>query len=345
MTDKKMHAKNAMMGLAAGDSLSWTSMFHRSYQLPPWTRRLRREIDASSETTNVITVPMPFSLNQPASFFDICPADKTEWAAFTSKIILESSAGNYFDNAKNEWLKLSESLEPIRGSIAVQTALENLKKNILPPRSGKENPHYFDDNALARAVPIGICCSGDPGKAAEIAGVDSSITNSEDGIWAAQCIAAVISLTCSGEQPSDAVSAGYKFLPDSSWVKRTVTEALELSKNGDSLFSLLPNVQNKLINREYSYGIAAPETLAAALLIFLKCGQDFDKAVMTSLCFPKAGETLPAVTGALAGSLKNEDLFSGEWAGALSKLKGISIPSLTGINYVDLAEKISNYRI
>lgn len=88
MSDIKQRAKNAMIGLAIGDSISWTSMFHRSVLLPPWTRRIRREIDAASETTNVIVTPMPFSLNQPAKYFNISPTDETEWAAF-SRIFIE----------------------------------------------------------------------------------------------------------------------------------------------------------------------------------------------------------------------------------------------------------------
>ena len=68
MNEIKQRAKNAMIGLAIGDSISWTSMFHRSVLLPQWTRRIRREIDASSETTNVLLTPMPFSLNQPAKY-------------------------------------------------------------------------------------------------------------------------------------------------------------------------------------------------------------------------------------------------------------------------------------
>jgi len=44
----KQRAFNAMMGLATGDAISWPSLYHRSYLLPFWTRRIRREIDCES---------------------------------------------------------------------------------------------------------------------------------------------------------------------------------------------------------------------------------------------------------------------------------------------------------
>ena len=62
MNELKIRARNAMIGLAIGDAISWSAMFHRSYLLPPWTRRIRREIDASSEATNVILQPTPFRM-------------------------------------------------------------------------------------------------------------------------------------------------------------------------------------------------------------------------------------------------------------------------------------------
>ena len=46
MNELQQRARNAMIGLAIGDAISWTSMFHRSVLLPLWTRRIRREMDS-----------------------------------------------------------------------------------------------------------------------------------------------------------------------------------------------------------------------------------------------------------------------------------------------------------
>lgn len=342
MNDLKQRSKNSMIGLAIGDSLSWTSMFHRSFLLPQWTRRIRREIDASSETTNILLTPIPFSLNQPAKFFNISPTDKTEWAAFSAEILLKNDFDSYNQSVLEEWVKLSNSKDPVKGGVSTQAALQNLRNGIQPPQSGKQNPHYFDDGAMSRSVPIGIIYSGHPDKAAKLAYIDAVVTNSEDGVWAAQAIAVVISLACFGASIDEAINEAYKYLPETSWIRRTVDEAMSIVKNSDSIFSILPEIQNKIVNREYSYGNVAPETLALTLIIAKLHGNDFEKAITSAACFAKSGETLPAMVGALVGAMQSK-LFAGDsWLGAIETLKGISVPGSEGKNYLKLVEEISN---
>lgn len=342
MNEIKQRAKNAMIGLAIGDSISWTSMFHRSVLLPQWTRRIRREIDASSETTNVLLTPMPFSLNQPAKYFNISPTDKTEWAAFAAEIVMESNLKTYEQKVFDEWIKLANSHIPIRGGVSTQAAISNFKRGLKPPETGKQNPHYFDDGAMIRAVPIGIICSGHPEEAACLAEIDASVTNSEDGIWAAQAIASAISLICAGRSRSEAINAAYQYLPESSWIKRVVDEAMHLAEKSDSVFSILPELQNRIVNREYSYGNIAPETLALTLVIVKLHGDDFEKAISTSVCFAKSGETVPAIVGALVGAIQAQNIVSNYWLASIEKLKGISIPNFAEKNYLNIVEELSN---
>jgi len=342
MNDVKQRAKNAMIGLAIGDAISWTAMFNRSFLLPEWTRRKRREIDLDSESTNVITLPMPFSLNQDATNFDISPTHNTEWAAFTAEIIL--SEGDIFskDHWASNWIKLAESNDTVRGSVGLKTALHNLRNGILLPQCGKENPHYFDDSAMSRAVPIGVFCFGKPDEAIRITEIDASITNSEDGVWAAQAMAVAISLVCTGEDIVRAIEIGLQNLPESSWTRRLVDEAIKITDNCDSIFSVLPELHNKIVNREYSYGNVAPETLALTFAIAKLHGNNFEKAVTTASSLAKSGETLPAMVGALVGASQSNIIASETWLKSIEKLKGICIPSLSGNNYLELIERLSN---
>lgn len=342
MNNLKQRAINAMIGLAIGDALSWTSLFHRSVLLPSWTRRKRREMDAMSETTNVIVTPMPFSLNQPVQQFNISPTDKTEWAVFSAEILLENNFSSFEKSVLNEWMKLAQSKDPILGGISTQAALHNLRNGIKPPQCGKQNPHYFDDGAMPRAVPIGIVCAGKPEKAAKLASIDATVTNSEDGVWAAQAMAVTISLVCAGESITNAISEAYQYLPASSWIKRTVDDAIKIAERGNSIFSILPNIQNNVVNREYSYGNVASETLALTLVIARFHGNNFETAVTTSLAFAKSGETLPAMVGALVGANQSYEIASDSWLNAIRTLKGICVPSLAGKNYLALIEDLSN---
>ena len=342
MNDAKQRAQNTMIGLAIGDAISWTSMFHRSFLFPPWTRRIRREIDTTSETEKVILVPTPFSLNQPSENFALSPTNNSEWAAFTTEILLSSGNGSYYQSALKEWKKLVQSNETIRGSIGIQAALNNLRKGIQPPQCGRENPHYFDDSAMSRAVPIGIYCVGQPDRAAHLSEIDASITNSEDGVWAAQAMAVAISLICSGKNISDSIEIAHQYLPRTSWIRRTVEDAFLITRESKSIFSVLPELQNEIVNREYSYGNVAPETLALTFAIARLHENNFDTAVMTAASFAKSSETLPAMVGALVGAAQSNTITSDSWLNAISKLKGICISSFAGKNYLSLVEQLSN---
>ncbi len=340
----RQRAQNAMLGLAMGDALSWPAMFHRSRLLPLWTRRKRHEMGTASETSNVLSLPMPFSLNQPAEGFDIGPTDDAEWAAFTTNILLKKD--DEFERALHDaWLALARSGENIRGSVSTQAALKNLRKGYLPPQSGKENPHYFDDGALSRAVPIGVFCAGNPEKAAEMAALDSSVTNAEDGIWAAQAFAVAVNLACVGKNVNEILKASLQVLPTTSLIRRRVDDALAFADNGGSVFSMHPIIQNSIINREYSYGNAAPETLALTFLIAKLNGHDFESAVTTAALFAKSADALPASVGALVGAMNTVQIASKSWMSALSTLKGICIPSLSGTNYVELTDRLVDVAI
>ncbi len=335
----RQRAQNAMIGLAIGDALSWPAMFHRSRLLPSWTRRIRREIDAASEASNVLALAMPFSLNQPADALDAGPTDDAEWAAFTANILLNRN-GTYEDALLSAWFTLARSGEAIKGGVSTQAALSNLRKGIMPPRSGRENPHYFDDGAVARAVPIGIFCTGNPEKAAQLAALDASVTNSEDGVWAAQSMAVGVSLACSGKSVNEILTESIQVLPQSSLVRRKVDDALALTKECGSLFSVLPKLQNAIVNREYSYGNAAPETLALAFVITKMMGHDFERAITAAASFAKTADSLPAMVGALAGGMNPGVIASDDWLEAVRNLKGICIPSLNGTDFLELTDRL-----
>lgn len=336
----KQHAQNALIGLAIGDAISWSAMFHRSFLLPQWTRRIRREIDSASENENVIILPTPFSLNQSSKHFNISPTCGTEWAAFTANILLSNNCDFYEQAVFNMWKELAKTADTIRGGVSTRAALKNLCNGLNPPQSGKENPHYFDDFAMPRAVPIGIICAGKPEQAAKLAEIDASITNSEDGIWAAQAIAVMISLLCSGKSINYAIDAAYQHLPQASWIRRIVDEALLIAQDCESIFSVLPKLQNEIVNHEYSYGNVAPETLALAIVIIRLHGNNFESALTVSLSFSKSSETLPAMIGALAGANQSKLIASENWLNAVSLLKGVCIPSLAGQNYLSLIEQL-----
>lgn len=342
MNALRQRACNAMLGLAVGDAMGWPAMFHRSYLLPFWTRRIRREIEAASETTQVIRPALPFSLNRSASAFALGPTDDTEWAAFTAQQLLLSEGKLDAEKLLEAWLELARTSQNVRGGVSLQAALANLRQGKLPPQTGRDNPHYFDDGAVCRAVPIGIICAGQSSAAAEMAGLEACVTNAEDGLWAAQAMAAAISVACVGAGLDAVIATAMSQLPDNSWIKRSVTEALQFCRNDQETFDIFPRLSESIINREYSYGSVTPETLALTLVIIKLCKADFKSAVLAAAAFAKTADSVPAMVGALTGAMTTQEIILPDWRERFRELQGICVPTLAGINYVELSEQLAD---
>lgn len=341
MNDLRLRARNAMFGLAMGDAISWPAMFHRSVAMPFWTRRIRREIDAASEDNNTLPVAMPFSLNRPAEAFSLAPADDTEWAAFTLKNLLHLQGNFNGDLWLSSWQELAHA-ENIKASVSIQAALAHLRKAIPPPHSGRYHPHYFDDSAVARAVPIGVVCAGQVQVAATLAARDAEITNAEDGLWAAQAMAAAISMACNGAASETVLNHALAQLPPASWIRRTVEEALALCDVSQSTLAVMPSLSEAIINREYNYGNVAPETFALTLAIVKQTRGEFETAMMMATTFAKTADSVPAFVGALCGAMTSHDILSARWRECLQSLRGLCIPALSGSDYIALVEQLAD---
>ncbi len=338
MTDFRRRARNALLGLAIGDAIGWPSMFHRAHLLPAWTRRIRREMDAEREDAGVLRVPMPFSLNGPAEFFDLIPTDDTEWAAWTMLNLLNHRCIVEQGWINDAWCSLAKGEEHILGWVSTITALGNIRRGMMPPRCGSDNPHYFDDGALCRAVPIGIAYAGMPAEASRAAALDACATNSEDGVWVAQSVAVALSVACAGEPVNSVVGAALEVLPEGSWSRRTVLQALRICGEDAPVIALFPSLHG-LLNREYSDGCVGPETLALALGIVSKLSDRFAEAVTVAAAFAKGADAVPAVVGAIAGAMAAGNPVPQEWERTLGSLKGICLPTLAGRDYLRLIDE------
>lgn len=341
MTTLLSRAKGAMLGLALGDAMGWPSLYHRAYQLPFWTRRLRRELEAEAETTGALRPVVPFSLNQPSEPLRIGPSDDAEWAAFTAMLVIQS--GGRLDQATlvQAWQQLAAGQAPVRGPLSVVGALANLRRGILPPVSGHDNAHYCDDGAAVRAIPIGVASAGDPERAAAMAAMDASATNSLDGLWAARAMAAAIAVATSGGAVDQSITAARAQLPSDSWIKRLTDDALAIAEPGASPFATLPVLSDRVVNRVYSYGSLAPETLALTLALVRLTGGNLEPATLLAATVTRAADSLPALVGGLCGALCGVDVIPESWQDRCRHLQGICVPGTAGQDLAEIAARLA----
>ena len=333
--------RNAMMGLAIGDAIGWNAMHHRSFLLPPWTRRLRRDIEAESETSGTIGQALPFSLNRDSAGFLLSPTDDSEWAAFTASLLMENNGTVTVDMLVKYWKELTRENSFLRGKASIQGALKNLGMGLVPPVTGHDNAGYFDDAAVSRAVPIGVMCVGNPSEAARITNLEASVTNAEDGVEAARAMSVAIALACSGSSTKEVIEASVCELSAGSWIRRNVDVVLSHAANSSSLVSAVAELSELIVNREHNNGSAAAETFAMALGIVQLAGGDFEKGVSASTLVAKTADSVPAFVGAISAALSDFPVTTPFWEERLSVLHGVCIPSYKGKSFLNIVNDLA----
>lgn len=333
----------AILGLAIGEAMSWTSLFQRLRSLPDWVSRIRRDIETHSEVDGVTSFPMPFSLNQSASSLKISPGDLTEWAAWVAQILLEHQGVINQEILHIAWLEMVENSDKISGRISVHAALHNIKRGMTSPQCGRFNPHYFDDAALPRALVIGAVNTGQIDSAIQQAEIDAEFTQYQDGVWCAQALAAAISQACNGVSIEGIISSAIKQLPEDSLSYQTVQRALDKATLTQiDAIDLAVFLSNDICNPEYSYGNISYEILASALAIIVQTKGHFDAALGSSTLIPKAADSLPAIVGALAGAISGQSLENRSWVkNDWRFLKGHSLPALNKTDFLQIVTQLS----
>ncbi|MFB9903993.1 ADP-ribosylglycohydrolase family protein [Allokutzneria oryzae] len=334
---RKGSGVGALLGVAVGDSLGWAAAKHRAGSLPAWTRRLARELDTFAEEHGVTSLPVPMTLNQPTGALRLGPSDDAEWATWAALVAMDGA-----DALRGAWLDLAEKVhqgeQHLRARISVRTGLANLATGLRPPASGHDNPHFFDDAACSRAIGLATVAPGDPQAAAELAEVDARHTQDGDGVHGARAMAAAVSAALGGASPAEAVDAALAELPEGTEIARNADRAVHYGRNSDA-FGLVPLLENGIVDHVYSYGVAAAETVPAALALVLASGGRFGEAVSAAACLSRLADSAPALTGGLAGALAGD--VPQTWRASCRELRGHTLPWLAGTDLIDLADRIT----
>lgn len=309
--------RGAFAGLAIGDAAGWPSARHRAGLHAPWSRRLHRELDGFAEEHRVTTLPVPFALNQPVAPLAIGPSDDAEWLAWTALTL---------DQDRVEAFAALAGREDVRARISVRAALDNLTRGLMPPASGHDNPHFFDDAAAVRAVAFGVR-ELDPTP-------DAQITNAGDGVLGAVAMARAIGVLVSGGKMGDAVTAALDALPEDTVIGHATRTALAVAREAGDPFGAVPGLDAVLFDHVYSYGVAAAETVPVALALADVSGGFPHTAIPAAACLAAAADSAPALTGALTGAFAGYDALPRGWSTVLT---GCCLPELAGMDLLDIA--------
>lgn len=344
MPDLMDRAHGALVGLAAGDASGFPAAYHRLTPSPV-RRRLLWSQAVELDEHHINKFPLPFSHSAPLSQAMFSATDDTEQAALGAAVLhraLQTTAPDGPTTAElfAAWQQIVlPQKDEYWGSIADRSAILNTLEGLTAPATGSDNPHFYDDSAVARTVPVGIAYHGQPTQAAAVARRLASITNDGVGIDAAAAIAAAIAVTTGGEHIGDAIETARAEITVDSWLGRKYELAESILADAGSLFAAVPRWNNEVANLEYNFGNIAAETVPLALLIAREA-QTFAEAISLANLIPKQADTMPAMVGALIGSAHGLNAIPVTWRERLEQLHGYSVPSTAGVRLHDLAQQL-----
>lgn len=318
---------DVLRGLVAAEILHPGNLDFRIHALPP-KRFARMEVLHAFDREHGQTTPTrPYAHSSPPERLQ-GPGENAEWAAFGAALFAAGSE----DRIEHGWIELAtEGGGRQRPGTAI--ALGNMRRGLRPPQSGHDNPHYFDDLAMTRAVVATL--QHDESTARALVAADAHATHDLDGAWAADAVVVLLHALLSGAAGADAARLACAALPDASWSRRLAEAALAAAGQATQPFELAVLLGREVCDWIYSYPVAAPETLAV-LLAHVSVAQNAEALLAGTAASGRNGTTLAALSGAVSAAL-----FGAAWIpssiGLDMPLAGIGVPRLAGTS---LAEAI-----
>jgi ADP-ribosylglycohydrolase len=265
--------------------------------------------------------------------------DDTEFALLTAQTLIRTNGNlteaDVLESWKTHVLPVSELR---RGGASEREAAQNIRRGIMPPLSGIYNSHYMSDGAAMRVTPIGIICAGDPERAAEMAGIESSISHSRDGLWSAQAVAASIAVAMAGASVDDMYETAIRVTPKESWIRFTLTKALNIINERKTLEEAWKPLHDALWTE---YKSVAPEAVTSALAILKLTNGDFKRGIIYSGNFGRDADTISAIVGAISGAMNGMKSIPQSWAEKVRITTGVCLPFTKGMDLFEIGSQLS----
>jgi ADP-ribosylglycohydrolase len=262
--------------------------------------------------------------------------DDTEFAVLTARALIDFGGDLTLDRAADAWRKhiLDQGGVYKRAGSSLYGAAENLRRGILPPQSGMDNVMNNDDGAAMRATPVGICCAGQPERAAALAAVDAQVSHAEDGVSAAQAIAAAVSVAMVDASVEEIFQAAVQHIPENSWLGRSMQHCCELCRSASGIEDVWQSLHDDFWTPVHS---VSAEAIPQALAIFRLTGGDFQRGLFWAGNFGRDADTIAAIVGALNGARLGISVIPGDWVARVSQPAGVCLRFSAQENLIDLA--------
>ena len=268
--------------------------------------------------------------------------DDTEYALFAARLLLKHGHALNSALVAQAWRdEIIGAKNEFKGAgFSEMLTIENLRKGLQPPQSGK-HLHSWSDGLAMRVAPYGIVAAGDPQLAAHLAEIDGVVSHAGEGIHCGRAVAAAVAMAMSNASLEEIFHAALQVIPADSWSAHALQEGIAIGEKSDDVWSALQPLYDALACSYYHWADIAPEAVGLAFGILSAARGDFTAAVLGGVNVGRDTDTIAAIAGAIAGARCGSAALPQKWAMRLNSVKGNCINTVAGMDIRQTAEALA----
>ncbi|MBI5650500.1 MAG: ADP-ribosylglycohydrolase family protein [Chloroflexi bacterium] len=269
--------------------------------------------------------------------------DDTDFTLFNAHLLATYGARITPEDVEREWR--DKLLAPNRayrpGGFSDVISTHNLVAGLHAPQSGAFGHQMWSDGVAMAISPAGIIAAGNPQLAAKLAVTLGSVSNGRDGIFAAQAVAAAISVAMIGASPDEMMRAALDAAPENSWTHRALTRAARIAQNlPDDLDAALEKLSDELVVSWWHWADLVTEAVPLAFGAFLATRGDLQRAIPAGVSLGRDADTIGAIVGSLAGACVGRYFIPPHWLARATVAPGKCIGFVAGMNIENVAVEL-----
>ena len=197
------------------------------------------------------------------------------------------------------------------GWSAEYVALENLKRGIFPPESGRRN-NPFEEwiGAQMRCMVHGLIAPGKPKQSARLAFLDSVISHSGNGVYGGIHSAVLTSMAFVIDDIRELVERSIEFIPTGSEFEAVVSQLVGWLKENENWEDVLRLVEKRF--EKYNWIHLYPNTCAVLTALWYGRG-DFDRTMEIVLLFGYDVDCNAGEVGTILGVMNGYSGIPKKW--------------------------------
>lgn len=269
--------------------------------------------------------------------------DDTDFTLFNAYLLNTHGTHITLEQVEHEWRDklLSGNWSYRPGGFSDVVSTRNLSVGLHTPQSGSFNHQMWSDGVAMAISPAGIIAAGQPQLAAQLAITLGSVSNGRDGLYAAQAVAAALSMAMIGASIDQMIESALSVVPKDSWTSRALQRAVKVGASlSDDLDTALTQLSEELVLPWWPWADLVTEAVPLAFGAFIATRGEFKRAVPAAISLGRDADTIGAIVGSLAGAYSGRDAIPLEWIARAKVSAGKCIGFVAGTDVEQVAAEL-----